>query len=97
MISERISDDIRPQMEILNMVIPILMLFCSFVSNWSVASCVSLHVITKRDIINDVKLFRHYTCVLDGTREARVVQWDAGSYIQDQISFSQFSNDLLYQ
>ena len=37
------------------------------------------------------------TCVLDGTREARVVQWDAGSYIQDQISFSQFSNDLLYQ
>ena len=29
--------------------------------------------------------------------QARVVQWDAGSYIQDQISFSQFSNDLLYQ
>ena len=28
---------------------------------------------------------------------ARAVQWDAGSYIQDQISFSQFSNDLLYQ
>ena len=40
---------------------------------------------------------RDITCVLDGTREARVVQWDAGSYIQDQISFSQFSNDLLYQ
>ena len=35
MISERISDDTPPQMEILNMVIPILMHFCSFVSSWS--------------------------------------------------------------
>ena len=32
MISDRISDDIPPEMKILNMVIPILMHFCSFVS-----------------------------------------------------------------
>ena len=32
-ISERISDDIPPQMKILNMVIPILMHFCSFISS----------------------------------------------------------------
>ena len=33
------SDDIPPQMNILNMVIiPILMHFCSFVSNWSIAN-----------------------------------------------------------
>ena len=32
-ISKRISDDIPPQMKILNMVIPILMHFCSFLSN----------------------------------------------------------------
>ena len=36
MISERISDDIPPQMKISNMVIPILMQFCSFVANWSI-------------------------------------------------------------
>ena len=38
MISKRISDDRPPQMKILNMVIPILMHFCSFVSNGSVTS-----------------------------------------------------------
>ena len=32
MISECISDDIPPQMKILNMAIPILMHFCSFLS-----------------------------------------------------------------
>ena len=57
MISERISDDILPQMKILNMVMPILMHFCSFVSNWSIASRIMPHVITKCDVINDVKLF----------------------------------------
>ena len=37
--SERISlYDIPPQIKILNTVIPILMHFCSFVSNWSIAS-----------------------------------------------------------
>ena len=42
--SERISDDIPPQMRILNMVIPILMHFCSFVSNSSIASRIKPHV-----------------------------------------------------
>ena len=60
MISECKCDDIPPKMQILNMLIPILMHICSFVSNWSVASHQSLHVIKKKcDIINDndVKLF----------------------------------------
>ena len=35
---QRISNDIPPQMYILNMVIPILMHFCSLVSNWSFGS-----------------------------------------------------------
>ena len=38
MISERKSDDIPPQMKILNIVILILTHFCSFFSNWSVAT-----------------------------------------------------------
>ena len=54
MISERISDDIPPQMNILNMVIPILMHFCSLISNFSVKA--ARHP-TKCDVINDVKLF----------------------------------------
>ena len=33
---DRISDDITPEMKILNMVIHMLMHFCIFVSNWSV-------------------------------------------------------------
>ena len=45
MISERKSDDIPPQMKILNMVIPILMHFCSFVANGRVASSIMPHVI----------------------------------------------------
>ena len=61
MISNPISDDIRPQMESLNMVNPILMLFYSFVPNWSVASSIKLHKGVlhqmKCDIIYDVKLF----------------------------------------
>ena len=36
---------IPPQMKILNMVIPILMHFCSLVSNWSVASHIKLNII----------------------------------------------------
>ena len=36
--SNSIFDDLPPQMKILNMVIPLLMHFCRFVSNWSVAS-----------------------------------------------------------
>ena len=57
MISERISDDIPPQMKILNMVIPILMHFCTFDSNPIVESRIKPHVIQKCDVINDVKLF----------------------------------------
>ena len=53
MISERISDDIPPQMKILNMVIPILMRFCSFVSEPHKAA---RHQ-TKGDVTDDVKLF----------------------------------------
>ena len=44
MISDRISHDIAPQMKIFIMVIPILMHFCSFVSNWSIASHMKQHV-----------------------------------------------------
>ena len=51
MISQCISDDIPPQSKILYMVIPILMNFCSFVKNGA------LQAATKRDVINDVKLF----------------------------------------
>ena len=58
MISERISDDIPPQMKILNMFIPILMYFCSFVS--ALQRCKS-HKAARHpmicDVINDVKLF----------------------------------------
>ena len=53
MISERISDDIPPQIKLLNMVIPILMHYGSFHSNWSVAA----HHPTKCGVINDIKLF----------------------------------------
>ena len=57
MISERISDDISPQMKILNMVITILMHLRSFLSS---ERCklhnVACHT-TKCDVINDVKLF----------------------------------------
>ena len=54
MISERISDDIPPQMKILIMVISILMHFCSFVSN--LERCEphnDAHHPTKRNKIND--------------------------------------------
>ena len=55
MISERISYDIPPQMKILNIVIPILMHFCSFVECWKPHK--AAHHPTRRDVINDVKLF----------------------------------------
>ena len=45
MIFNCISNDVPPKMKNLNMVIPILMHFCSFVSNWSVASLIKPHVI----------------------------------------------------
>ena len=45
MIFEGISDDMPPQMKALNMVIPILMHFCSFLLCWGVASRIKPHVI----------------------------------------------------
>ena len=61
MISERISDNITPQMKILNTVISVLMRFYILVSNLSVASHKKPHKgvchPTKCDVINDVKLF----------------------------------------
>ena len=54
MISERVSDDIRPQMKNLNMVIPILVHFCKL--EHSKQHTVAHHP-TKCDVINDVKLF----------------------------------------
>ena len=66
MISKRISDNIPPQMKILNILIPILMHLYSLVSNWSVASCIKLHKGVrhqmKLDVINDVKLFPTVYC-----------------------------------
>ena len=58
MISDCISEDIPPQMKILNMVIPILIQFCSLVSNWSIASCTVACHPTKCDVITEVKLYQ---------------------------------------
>ena len=61
MISDRISDDIRPEMEILNMVIPILMLLCSSVSNWSDTSRIKLHVMERNvTLLMTSNYFRQY-------------------------------------
>ena len=57
MISERISDDIPPEIKIFNTVIPMLMRFYSLVSNWNVASRTKVYHQMKCDVINDVKLF----------------------------------------
>ena len=53
MISERITDYIPPKMKSLNMINPILMHVCSFVSKLYKAAS---HP-TKCDVINDIKLF----------------------------------------
>ena len=47
MILDRISNNIAPQMKIVNMVIPILMHICILVSNWSIASGIKSHVIQR--------------------------------------------------
>ena len=51
-ISKSISDDIPPQMKMLNMLIPILMHFCSFILNLTIRNSWM-----KGDVVNDVKLF----------------------------------------
>ena len=55
MISDRISNDIPPQIKILNVVVPILMHFCNLVSNCK-PHIAARHPM-KCDIINDIKLF----------------------------------------
>ena len=62
MISERISDDIPPQSKGLNMVIPMPMPFCSFVSNWNIKSGIKPHTIQRNDVINDIKQFPTVYC-----------------------------------
>ena len=60
MISESISDDIPVQMKILNMVISLLMHFCSFVLNWSDTSCIKQRDSERQrnnSVITGVKLF----------------------------------------
>ena len=62
MISERVSGDIPPQMKILNMVIRILMHFCSLSSNWSVASRIKPNVMQGNVTqIMASNYFRQYT------------------------------------
>ena len=61
MISDRISKDIPPQMNIFNMVIPILMHFCSFVSNRSIASSIEPHIIQQNvTLLMTSNYFRQY-------------------------------------
>ena len=52
------SDDIPPQMKILNTVIPILIHFCGLVSNLSVARPKNAHHLAKCDVINNVNSFQ---------------------------------------
>ena len=63
MISNHISDNIPPQMKILNMIIPILMPFLQFALKLegSEPHKAARHP-TKCDVINDVKLFS-YNCI----------------------------------
>ena len=61
-ISDHISDNIPPQMKNLNMVIPILMYFSSFVSNWTIASSITLRVIQQNvTYLMTSNNFRQYT------------------------------------
>ena len=79
MISERISNNIPPQMKILNMIIPILMYICSLNSNWSVARRIKPHVI-QRNMTS--KYFQQY---IAGTTVANfdVIQSDV--VLQTQV------------
>ena len=58
---QRISDDTPPKIKVLNIVIPILMRFYRFVSNWSIVSRIKPHKGVRYQMkcytINDVKLF----------------------------------------
>ena len=76
MISERISVEIPPQMNILKMVIPILIHARSFISDLSVASRIMPHVIG--DVINNVKLFP--------TIYRRIIQSQIFDVIQSEVA-----------
>ena len=78
MISERISDDIPHHMKSLNMVIPILMQFCSFVSNRSLASHIMLHVIKR-----NVTLLMASNCFLQYMAGYTVANFDV---IQSEVA-----------
>ena len=61
MTSECISDDISPQMKFFNMVIPILMGFCSLIINWSIASRIKWDVIQRNvTLLTTSNYFRQY-------------------------------------
>ena len=62
--SGRLSDNMHApsQMKCLNMVIPIQMYFDSFVSNWSVESCLQPHAIQIMCLTNDVNFFPTVYC-----------------------------------
>ena len=62
MISGRLSDDIPPQMKILNMVIHILMHFCSLIPNWSIASRTKPHVIQRK--VTQLMTSNHFVLLL---------------------------------
>ena len=62
MISERISDDIPPQMKILNMVIPILIQFCNLFKLERCKPYKAARHPRMCDVINDVKLFPAEYC-----------------------------------
>ena len=50
MLFDCISEDIPPEVKTLKMVIHIVMHFCSFVSNWSIA----IHIVTYHPTICDI-------------------------------------------
>ena len=84
MISEHISNDIPPQMKILNMVIPILMHFCCFVSNWSIANSIDARYLTICDVINETFSDSIWQDILYQIFD--VIQSDA--MLQNQVHYS---------
>ena len=77
--SERILDNIPPQMKILSMVIPILML-CNLFSNWNIASLIKPHVIQRnvtykwRQTISDSILQDILSQIFDVIQSDTVIQ-----------------------
>ena len=61
MLSDCINDDIPHKMKTLNIVIPILMHFCSFLSSQIEKLQAACHPM-KCDVLNDIKVFPIYFC-----------------------------------